>query len=263
MAMKKKNPFPGMNPWFEKSWPGVHSLLISCITMKLASSLPEDLVARPEEGVSISAEDCDGPESFRADVAIREAWKNGDSPAWRPEDAALAARAAVPTIVRVAPMKERWVEIRDSTGTLVTLIEILSPANKCGRGLTDYQYKRRALFEAAINLVEIDLLLGGEPIFPEALEDLPEIRGAHYFINIKRAGAEDLREIHRPLLREPLPVIAIPLRKGEKDIYIDLQPLIDQVYEAGRYGTLDYSKLPDVPLEDSDRKWLIERVAES
>jgi hypothetical protein len=85
-------------------------------------------------------------------------------------------------------------EIRDSTGTLVTLIEILSPANKCGRGLKDYQYKRRAWFEAAINLVEIDLLLGGEPIFPEALENMPEIRGAHYFINIKRAGAEDLRK---------------------------------------------------------------------
>ena len=260
--MKTENPFPGMNPWFEKYWPGVHFRLIAYLADAIAGELPDDLKSLPEEGVSISAEGCDGPDSFRADIAIREAWKNGNSPAWRPEDAALAARAAVPTIVRVAPMKERWVEIRDSIGTLVTLIEIISPANKCGRGLTDYQYKRRALFEAAINLVEIDLLLGGEPIFPEALEDLPAIRGAHYFINIKRAGSEDLREIHRPLLREPLPVIAIPLRKGEKDIFIDLQPLIDQVYEAGRYRTLDYTKLPNLPLEDSDRKWLMERVAE-
>ncbi len=260
--MTRSNPFPGMNPWFEENWPGVHFRLIAYLADAIAAKLPDDLKSLPEEGVSISAEGCDGPGSFRADVAVRESWRDGKSSAWSPENDALAARAAVPTIVRVAPMKERWVEIRDSTGTLVTIIEVLSPANKSGRGHADYLYKRRSLLEAAINLVEIDLLLGGRSVFPETNADLPALQGAHYFINIKRAGSEDLREIHRPLLREPLPVIAIPLRRGENDIFIDLQPLVDQVYETGRYRTLDYTKLPDLPVSAEDRQWLAERATQ-
>jgi hypothetical protein len=119
-----------MNPWLEEHWPGVHSLLISCMSIALAEKLPPDLAARPEEGVSISADSGD-PRGFRADVAVKESWQEGESPAWNPaEDAELEARAAIPTIVQIAPMTERWIEIRDATGTLVTVIEILSPGKK-------------------------------------------------------------------------------------------------------------------------------------
>jgi hypothetical protein len=229
--------------------------------MQLSTKLPADLAARPEEGVSISAAASDEPHQFRADVAVKQSWEEGVPPAWTPaDDADLEARAAIPTIVQTAPMTERWIEIREATGRLITVIEILSPGNKNGGGWSDYLEKRRLLLESPINLVEIDLLLGGRPIFPEGFAKLPVLEEAHYFINTKRAGEGMRREIYRPLLREPLPVIRIPLRKGEKDVFIDLQALVNQVHEVGRYHMLDYRRLPDVPLAPADQEWLRARV---
>jgi len=246
-----------MNPWLEGHWPGVHFRLIAYLADAIAAKLPDDLTARPEEGVSISAEGCDQPHQFRADITIKESWQEGVPPAWAPgDDAELEARAAIPTIVQVAPMTERWVEIREANGRLITVIEILSPGNKNGGGWSAYSEKRRTLLESPINLVEIDLLLGGLPIFPESFVKLPPLDEAHYFINTKRAGTTMRREIYRPLLHEPLPVIRIPLRKGEKDVFIDLQALVNQVHEVGRYHTLDYSRLPDLPLSPADQEWL-------
>jgi len=246
-----------MNPWLEKHWPGVHARLITYLADAIAAKLPDDLKALPEEGVSISADGCDEPHRFRADVVVKESWQEGVAPAWMPgDDADLEARAAIPTIVQVAPMTERWIEIREAAGGLITVVEILSPGNKNAGGWSAYMEKRRVLLESPINLVEIDLLLGGNPIFPESFVKLPPLDQAHYFINTTRAGTTMRREIYRPLLREPLPVIRIPLRKHEKDIFIDLQVLVNQVHEVGRYHTLDYSKSPDLPLSPADQEWL-------
>jgi hypothetical protein len=110
--------------------------------------------------------------------------------------------------------------------------------------------------------VEIDLLLGGKPVIPEGFVKLPRLDGTHYFISTERAGAATLREIHRPLLRDPLPVIRIPLRKGERDVLIDLQPLVDRAHQAGRYDMLDYRRLPDLPLPPEDQEWLRGRIGE-
>jgi hypothetical protein len=246
-----------MNPWLEEHWPGVHSRLIAYLADAIAAKLPDDLTSLPEEGVCISADGCDDPHTFRADVAVKESWQDGVPPSWSPtDDAELEARAAIPTIVQTAPMTERWIEIREATGRLITVIEILSPGNKSGGGRADYLEKRRLLLESPINLVEIDLLLGGPAIFPEGFAKLPLLEATHYFINTKRAGTGLRREILRPLLREPLPVIRIPLRKGEKDVFIDLQALVNQVHEVGRYHMLDYRRLPDVPLAQADQEWL-------
>jgi len=259
--MKSTNPFPGMNPWLEEHWPGVHALLIANMCQVIGRKLPEDLSARPEEGVSISAEGCDKPHEFRADIVARESWREGVAPAWNARNDELESRAAIPTIVQTPPMTERWIEIREAAGRLITIIEILSPGNKNGDGWHDYITKRRALLESPINLVEIDLLLGGRRVFSESYAKLPRTEAAHYFISTKRAGEGIRREIYRPLLREPLPVIPIPLRKGEKDVFIDLQSLLNQVYEAGRYHLLDYRNLPDLPIPQADQQWLQEKAA--
>lgn len=214
-----------MNPWLEEHWPGFQLHLIVFLADAISTIAPEDLSVRPEEGKSITA---DGSEGATAS----------------------------------APMTERWIEIREATGRLITVIEILSPGNKCGRGLTDYLEKRRLLLESPINLVEIDLLLGGQPIFPEGWAKLPHLAATHYFISTKRAGTGLRREILRPLLREALPVIRIPLRKGEKDVFIDLQALVNQVHEVGRYHLLDYRRLPDLPLPADDQEWLRGQVLE-
>lgn len=57
------------------------------------------------------------------------------------------------------------------------------------------------------------------------------------------------------LQHEPDP-IRIPLRRGERDAALDLQLLVDQCYERGRYGRkIDYSKAPEPPLPAEDLAW--------
>ena len=50
-------------------------------------------------------------------------------------------------------------------------------------------------------------------------------------------------------------MIRIPLRPKERDVLVDLQPLIDRVYQTGRYWRLDYAAQPGMALKDEDFAW--------
>ena len=71
----------------------------------------------------------------------------------------------VTTVPITEETQERYLEIRDvGTGTVVTVLEVLSPKNKrSGEGRTKYDTKRQNLLNSTANLVEIDLLRTGEP----------------------------------------------------------------------------------------------------
>jgi hypothetical protein len=58
-------------------------------------------------------------------------------------------------------------------------------------------------------------------------------------------------------LRDPPPVIGIPLRAGKPDLPVALQPLMDRVYRNGRFP-IDYGKPPEPPLEGEDAVWAAE-----
>ncbi len=45
-----KNPFPGMNPWLQRKWSDVHTMLIGYIRDSLSPELPPDLAAYAEDG---------------------------------------------------------------------------------------------------------------------------------------------------------------------------------------------------------------------
>ena len=47
--MTTKNPFPGMNPFFERQWRDAHSSLITYLRDSLQERLPPELMARTEE----------------------------------------------------------------------------------------------------------------------------------------------------------------------------------------------------------------------
>src|SRR5437899_5200475 len=66
-----RSPFPGMDPWMELHWRDVHARLIIYIADQLQSQLPEPLVARAEEDVSVDVED-ESVAIVRPDVAIAE-----------------------------------------------------------------------------------------------------------------------------------------------------------------------------------------------
>jgi hypothetical protein len=62
-------------------------------------------------------------------------------------------------------------------------------------------------------------------------------------------------EAYSVSLRAPIPSIPIPLRKTDKDVILQLQPLIERVYIAGGHDDIDYSKPPDPPLNPDDAAW--------
>jgi len=58
------------------------------------------------------------------------------------------------------------------------------------------------------------------------------------------------------LLRQRLPVIEIPLKKGDPDAPLDLQAVFVTAYEFGAYDLgIDYGKQPKPPLPSDLQKW--------
>jgi hypothetical protein len=143
------------------------------------------------------------------------------------------------------------IEIRDRQNReLVTMIELLSPSNKrYGPDHDQYVAKRTALMFSTASLVEIDLLRGG-PRFP--LNDLPP---SDYCVAVYRK--RDLPKVEAwPIgLRDPLPVIPIPLKGEFPDATLDLQALLHRVYDAAGYEDYIYESNPEPPLEGADLAW--------
>ena len=71
--MTTKNPFPGMNPFFEQQWRDAHATLITYLGDALQERLPADLVARTEEEV-VAIGAAEMAMSYRPDVQVREPW---------------------------------------------------------------------------------------------------------------------------------------------------------------------------------------------
>jgi hypothetical protein len=248
-----RNPFPGMSPYFQAKWENVHHWILSAIYRAISEELPSDLMVRVEERAQVAESEQD----YRPDVAIAEPWQRGFPPLWTPEDAS-ASRLAItePTVIYVEPEKERWLEIRDVRGRVITVIEVLSPTNKSEGGWRAYRQKQQDFLAAGINLIEVDLIRGGQHVVAVPLERFssPLICVARQFPGYNR------REIYPCPLREPLPTIRVPLRAGDPDVPLAFQPIIDECYRTGRYWLADYRRPLDPPLSDEDSTWVNERL---
>jgi len=238
--MTTKNPFPGMNPFFEQRWRDAHTMLIAYLRDGLQERLPADLVAAAEEetvtiGIGESAT------TYRPDLQVRQPWM-------LKEPATTEVAAPPPSAIATEPIRvfadaetERWIEIREATGRLITVVEPLSPSNKLEAAERDrYRRKRRTFIGGGVNLVEIDLVRHGTPVFPEGIWNVLQRAGACYGVCVFRAAQPAAHEVYPIPLRERLPVIRVPLRPSDADVVLDLQPLIDQCHERGRYHLLNY-----------------------
>lgn len=253
-----------MDPWLELSWRDVHARLIIYIADQLQRQLPEPLVARAEENVSVDIED-EPATRVRPDVEVAEAWRgtSGSGAA----TSALSAVVAEPLLLRVPePEVDRRVEIIDpaSGGRVVTAIEVLSPSNKLpGRARVAYQSKQRAFLAGGVNLVEIDLVREGEWAFSVDEALLPARKRTPYMVCVFRTTRLGERALYRLPLRERLPCIAIPLRPQDRDVVLDLQEVVDQAYERGRYDRTDYRRPLDPPLASEDAAWAVELLRQA
>ena len=259
LTMPISSPFPGMDPYLENHWGDVHHRLIQYGSDVLQEQLPDSLRARVEERVCVET-DSALTRLIAPDVRIVERERRNGGAPFQPADAPGGVAVAEPLIMIVPqePLTEGFIEIRDrSNGNrVVTVIEVLSVANKAGgKGTRKYREKQDEILNGRANLVEIDLLREGRRVTAVSWKTVPESHRTPYHICVKRASPPGHYEIYRVPLRERLPIIRIPLRHTDADVTLDLQSLLEQTYRTGRYDDIDYKEEAEPPLEGDDAKW--------
>lgn len=264
----RQNPFPGMNPYMEMVWGDVHTRMLAAIADTLAGELPNDLTARAEERVEMIESGTDGTVRrypYRVDVAISERWREGLPPVWHPDDEKAAEVAVMePEFVacEAAEDIQRWLEVRDRDGLVVTVLEVLSPANK-DRKKREYRERRQRFMETGANFVEVDLLRGGA-VTVMAIPRISEgVAPTPYVVAVYRAAQPERFEVYGCGLRDRLPCFRVPLRAKDLDVPLDLQPLLDRIYVTGRYWLHDYAAPLIPPLSADEQTWSRERLAEA
>ena len=238
-----------MNPFMERSWLDVHTVLVAEIRNAIAlAGLPDDLRARAEERLIIEDDSDPSPRQYRADAAITEPWKEGALPVWTPDETTNGGVAvATPRLIYSESEVERWVEISTRDGRLVSVIEVLSPSNK-EEYQQRYLQKQRDYRAAGVNVVEIDLLRAGKHTVGVPQRLLKKVADTRYVICVSRASRPGWHEVYEWALRDRIPGVRIPLRPSDKDVALDLQPIIDRCYELGAYWQEDYSAPLDPPM---------------
>jgi hypothetical protein len=171
---------------------------------------------------------------------------------------AYTAEMALFTSVLREEHAEEFIEIRNrADGRLVTLIEVVSPANKTTpAGRAAYAEKRHEAVSQKAGTVEIDLVLQGKPTLTYSRDGLPEF---DYAVTVTRATAPDRYEIYTATLQKRLPKFKVPLAPDDRDTMIDLQAAFAAAYDQGNFPSqIDYKGPPpaDVPLSDANRRWL-------
>src|SRR5271157_1336526 len=153
--------------------------------------------------------------------------------------------------------RESFLEVRDrQSRELVTVVEVLSPTNKCpGDHRGQYLNKRADLLQSPVHLVEIDLLRCGPPLPPT------ERPGGPYSVLVSRAQTRPRAGFWPFGLRDPLPTVPIPLKGDDADARLDLRAILDRVYDESGYGYFLYDHEPDSALIDDDANWARSLIA--
>jgi hypothetical protein len=271
------SPFPGFDPYLEAPdiWPDIHDGLAAEIRAELNRTLPVPYYARLEMRQEVGIVD-DHSRAVVPDVSIVQTRSRADSRgATAVLDGPRTERSkGIEVTVENEPIRHPFVEIRDTSRghKLVTLIEIVSPSNKRpGADRRAYQQKQREVLDSDASLVEIDLLRSGERLllnmnleeFVARLDPQPD-----YLVTVNRAwrrlGALSDYELFPIGIRETLPCIPIPLTEHIAEPTLDLQWVFNQAYDRGPYrrGAVDYTRLPEPPLAETEQAWVQQLIAE-
>lgn len=250
------SPFPGIDPWLEQFWGDVHTAFMVYARDALNADLPTDLQARVEEGLSIDSEEYDKTYNVRPDVSIVES--TGSFGISEDTSSVAVAPAVYVPLVDDSETARHIAIIESRSGRVITVIELLSPGNKSSEDrLQEYRAKSREYLAARINLVEIDLLRTGRHILQIPEEKVPLRLLGKPLICVRRTTRRGA-ELYGASIRDPLPVIGIPLRPHERDVALALQPVFDEIYRKGRYDRIDYRSPPVPKLSAEDEAWASE-----
>jgi hypothetical protein len=249
------SPFPGMNPYLEhpELWSGVHLLLIADLTNSLAPQL------RPKYRVSIEVRvyETTGEQGLLVgipDLTVKRPLSTSQPTSTNvitaePSTQPLTVILPIPEIIR-----QGYLEVREVvTGEVVTVIEILSPVNKRpGEGRKTYENKRQKVLGSLTHLVEIDLLRSWKPmpIYGKKIE-------SDYRILVSRNEKRPQGDLYTFNLQDKIPTFPLPLKAEDKEPIIDLQTIIDDIYDRAGYDlVIDYSQEPIPNLSEQDTVWV-------
>jgi Protein of unknown function (DUF4058) len=261
-----KSPFPGMDPYIEAYglWEDLHSHLIEKIGEKLADAAPDRYLVRTGERSYVVLVESEGKKSHSFLPEVSVSVRRGRKRATKRGGTVLAEPTPETEPMTMRPFiqeehREAFIEIYEANRgqRLVTSIEVLSPSNKRPgtEGWELYQRKRQSLLLGDVSVVEFDLLRGGQRM--PMLDPWPD---SPYRLLVARAKTQ-LCRVWRAYYLRPLPPIPVPLAKPDSDISLDLQPMIDAIYQRFRYQrSIDYTKPLRPPLDDVESTWLAEQV---
>lgn len=270
-----KSPFPGMDPYLERRWEEIHGSLIVYARDALNAHFGGTGLRAQSEQRLIVGTDGDVQRYFVPDVSASDVSaygvsayddESGGGVATLPDVARAMVTLAVPRILKDDELRpQRYLEVRNVRGgEVVTVIEFVSPTNKrSGEGRRQFLRKRQECFDAGIHFVEIDLTRAGRRDLPGVVENDDAARNATYLAVARRADPEPRWEVYPFALRDPLPAIAIPLRPGDADLPLALQPLIDLAHERAVFDPFDYKGPLHPPLPPDDAAWAERLLADA
>lgn len=251
------SPFPGMDPYLEEpsTWLNVHHGLISQMQAMLNQSVGPDYYARVEERVYISSDGDPGRSQIIPDIRIgKSSRRNGKFGSVAERGGLQIAEPFVLTAPLDEEVHEARLEIIDRRNRgLVTVIEVISPSNKIdgSEGRKSFLKKRNDIVNSSVNWVEVDLLRTGLALIPQEVLSLGD-----YFIRAVCAKTRPRGKVWPIRLQERLPVVGIPLKKTDPDVALEMQQVLDTVYERAAYErTVDYRKPPEVALARKQAAW--------
>lgn len=251
------SPFPGMDPYLENTdfWPGFHNGFMHYAQEDLQPRLPPGYVATLEMRVYFEPD----PESqFRRlqrvpDLEVVRTVPRGSFPEQQ-------RAPATGTVLEINPVQveEAYLMIRELPGgRVVTSIEMLSPSNKAsGAARDEYLSKQWNLYGAGANLVELDLLRGGMNTVLASSARLATLPPFHYLAGVYRASEPLKYEVFPWTVRDPMPVIPLPLDPGVPELAFDLGAVFTRTFDTGAFRRLlRYREEPRPPLEGGDTGW--------
>ena len=159
------DPFPGIDPYLESQgyWPDFHARFLIYCCDDLAARLPASYVAQIDERIRLVEPLSEEGSLIRPDLMVEHLESTQPLPL---TPAPVGMGNLQPVVIPLMELEEvRETRIRilhTSDRSVVTILELLSPSNKENSGFYDYLDKRHKLLAQPINLVELDLLLGGQ-----------------------------------------------------------------------------------------------------
>jgi hypothetical protein len=252
-----------MDPYLEgEMWQEFHERLANQISVQLMPRVAPKYVAllakRYVLDRSLGIYDAPSKQPIYPDVhVVKPGRSTSRTPTGEPALALTEPAAELPNIEEVPQVA---VEIRDvAQRRLVTLIEILSPANKYGEGSREYEDRRLELLKTKTHILEIDLVRGGRRI--QLAGELPP---GHYYVYLSRVQRRPNTQVWAVNLRDRLPTVPVPLAEPDPDVVLNVQEAVEACFQlVGYERLLDYSSPPPPPRMTAEDSAWIEQVLRS